>query len=71
MKKIKHRRIMFALVALLLLASCCSVFLVLGNNVAFVEGQEYLSPERYTASDKLLLPDGSESNKTIQEFAAE
>lgn len=46
-------------------------FVLAFDDCAYAETETYFSAERYTDSDFLLNSDGSESNKTIADFAYE
>lgn len=69
MIKYKRLPILAMLCVLLLLVSSLLIMCPIINHNAYATTKEYFSAERYTESDYLLKTDGTESTRTINNFA--
>lgn len=65
----ERKRIMLLFCAFVFACGALLFTVVSKSNCAYAETECDLSAERYTSSDKLLNPDGTESEQTIQMFA--
>lgn len=69
MKHVKTRTYLTLLCAAILILGVLLSISFARTPVANASGQQYFPVEKYTDDDRLLLPDGTLSNRTIQNFA--